>query len=156
MQISLSTAHLPRVLAGFPGVGKSTLFRDNPEAYADSDSSTFDKAGFPANYIAHIQNLLETSDKTIFVSTHQEVRDALAEAVIPFVLVYPDASLKPNFMERYAGRGSPEPFLNLMHNQFEKFVEQCDFYEFDRCIKFKLTDDDQNMKSAMLSLGYKC
>lgn len=156
MQINMGLTQLPRVLAGFPGVGKSTLFRDNPDAYADSDSSTFDKAGFPANYITHIQNLLDNSDKTIFVSTHEDVRAALDAAGIPFVLVYPDAALKPNFMERYAGRGSPEPFVNLMDARFNMFVKQCDEFESPNCTKFKLTDGEHNMKSAMLSLGYKC
>lgn len=156
MQINMGLPDLPRVFAGFPGVGKSTLFRDDPERYADSDSSTFDKANFPANYIEHIKGLLENSSKTIFVSTHQEVRDALAESNIPFVLVYPTAELKPAFMERYAGRGSPQPFLDLMHNKFGDFVQQCEEYEFDKCVKVKLDEPDQNMQYALRQLGIKC
>lgn len=156
MQINMGLPNLPRVLAGFPGVGKSTLFRNDPERYADSDSSTFDKANFPANYIEHIQHLLDTTDKTIFVSTHDDVRAALDEAGIQFVLVYPDASLKPAFMERYAGRGSPQPFLDLMHNKFDDFVQQCEDFESSCCNKVKLTEPDQNMQYAMQSLGFKC
>ena len=33
MQINMGLPDLPRVFAGFPGVGKSTLFRDDPERY---------------------------------------------------------------------------------------------------------------------------
>lgn len=156
MKVSLSVGDMPRVIAGFPGVGKSTLFRENPERYADSDSSTFDKAGFPANYIEHIKHLIETTDKTIFVSTHAAVRQALQEAVIPFALVYPDAELKPAYLERYVGRNSPQAFCDMMSEKFNDFVRECDEFEYDRCTKFKLAESDHNMRTAMQALGFDC
>ena len=79
MQFDLNINPLDRVIAGFPGVGKSYLFKGNSEQYADSDSSTFDKSDFPANYMRHIAELLGSTDKTIFVSTHDTVRQALID-----------------------------------------------------------------------------
>ena len=50
----------PMLVAGFPGTGKSSYcYRDAdymPQGFAtDSDSSKFDKANFPQNYIEHIK-----------------------------------------------------------------------------------------------------
>lgn len=128
MQFDLSLQREPingRVIAGFPGVGKSYMFKTDPDRYADSDSSTFDKSDFPANYIRHIVKLLADTDKTIFVSTHAEVREALVEAGIPYVLVYPELGLQDEYLQRYSERGSPEPFLNLMRNKWDDFVTGC-------------------------------
>ena len=51
-----------KVICGFPGVGKSTLFKeleDSDYLVLDSDSSTFDKTKFPENYIEHIKEKTE-------------------------------------------------------------------------------------------------
>ena len=133
---------MPQVIAGFPGVGKSSFCKMYPQV-SDSDSSKFDKAEFPANYIAHIKqliaegktilvsthkdvrNALAAEGKTILVSTHKDVRDALAAEGIPFALVYPAAGLKAEYLQRYTDRGSPQPFLDLMEKQFEAFQAEC-------------------------------
>ena len=114
---------MPQVIAGFPGVGKSSFCKLYPQVQ-DSDSSKFDKAGFPANYIEHIKQLI-AEGKTILVSTHKDVRNALAAEGIPFALVYPAAGLKAEYMQRYAERGSPQPFLDLMDRQFDAFQSEC-------------------------------
>ena len=115
---------LPQVIAGFPGVGKSTLFSEFPEIMSDSDSSKFDKENFPANYIAHIKQLI-SEGKTVLVSTHKSVRDALIDEEIQFALVYPDVSLKDEYIQRYINRGSPDAFVNLMQTNFEGFQFEC-------------------------------
>lgn len=114
--------HSP-IISGFPGVGKSTLVNSLPYA-SDSDSSKHPKEGFPANYIEHIKTLIGKW-QPILISSHQEVRDAMAAAYIPCTIVVPDLSLKQAYMERYKGRGSPEAFLNLMDAQWDNFVNSC-------------------------------
>ena len=114
---------MPQVIAGFPGVGKSSFCKMYPQVQ-DSDSSKFDKQDFPANYIAHIKQLI-AEGKTILVSTHKDVRAALASEGIPFALVYPAAGLKAEYLQRYTDRGSPQPFLDLMEKQFETFQSEC-------------------------------
>lgn len=116
----------PRVICGFPGVGKSTLFKKLKNSgfpILDSDSSTFDKANFPANYITHIKQALEEGF-WVLCSTHTAVRAALAEAGISYALAAPtDRYLKDEYMQRYRERGSPEAFLKLMDEKFEEFVD---------------------------------
>ena len=42
------------IISGFPGLGKSVLYKENKVNYSDSDSSKFSKKNFPENYIKHI------------------------------------------------------------------------------------------------------
>lgn len=118
----------PIVIAGFPGVGKSTFFRlaGNLNTH-DSDSSKFDKSEFPSNYIAHIAKLFaDPTNDFVFVSSHKVVRDALVKVGIPYTLMYPDVSLKEEFIDRYRRRGSPDAFITLLETNFEAWVKECD------------------------------
>lgn len=156
MKATLTLQKLPRVIAGFPGVGKSTLFRLDPDMFADSDSSQFPKDAFPANYMEHIKTLLADTDKTIFVSTHQAVRDALAESGIPFLLVYPSEEMRGDFLDRYKSRGSPQQFVDMMNNKFDDFVGECNSFEASNCKKYVLNHEVPSLVKAMRELGYGC
>ena len=84
-----------KVYSAFPGCGKTTYFNTTYKKVLDSDSSKFDKSNFPENYIEHIwMNVHDPSVDKILVSSHKDVREALVNKGIPFVLVYPDKSLK--------------------------------------------------------------
>ena len=113
------------IISGFPGIGKTTVY-NNGYNCTDSDSSKFDKAHFPGNYIEHIKNLIQRGDLDyIFVSTHESVRNALVEAGIEFTVVYPEHSLKQEYMARYEGRGSPSAFLDIMSRSWDEFIQGC-------------------------------
>ena len=114
------------VISAFPGCGKSHYFRENIDKIVlDSDSSKFDKSDFPKNYINHIKENLGKAD-IIMVSSHKEVRDALVENKIPFILIYPDISIKDEYISRYIDRGSPETFVNLLTKNWELWVGELD------------------------------
>lgn len=135
------------VFSVFPGGGKSTIC-NRAEQYGlkhvgvsadgvidvpvpagtvpvfDSDSSLFDKEYFPGNYIEHIKEVLSNyPNVVIMVSSHDNVRKAMAEAGIPYTLVYPERELKGDYLERYEGRGSPEAFVNMMDNKWNDFID---------------------------------
>lgn len=116
---------MTKVICGFPGVGKSTLFNSGIKC-TDSDSSKFDKDLFPGNYVDHIQALLDKGEVDyIFVSTHAVVRRELMKRGIPYTLVYPNIQLKEEYLERYRERGSPEAFISLMDKSWTTFVIEC-------------------------------
>jgi len=117
------------LLSAFPGTGKSHLFR-NPgnKVILDSDSSTFDKSDFPANYIRHIKENIGKAD-IICISSHEEVRNALVENDLYFTLIYPDISLKEDYVERYIERGSPEGFVNLISKNWDQWISELDNQE---------------------------
>lgn len=115
---------MTKVICGFPGVGKSTLYRELKEQgvqILDSDSSTFDKAEFPENYLQHIQ-MARTAGFMLLVSTHKEVREGLHKLGIPIILARP-ASIdqKEEYLQRYRDRGSPPEFVELMDKRWEMF-----------------------------------
>jgi hypothetical protein len=56
-----------------------------PQGFAtDSDSSKFDKANFPDNYIEHIKQKISEGYARIFISSHKEVREALVKNGLEF------------------------------------------------------------------------
>lgn len=123
-----------KVIAAFPACGKSYCF-DRNEDYIilDSDSSKFSwmwdcgektrNPEFPKNYIEHIKENIGKVDY-IFVSTHEEVRKALAEAGIDFILVFPKESLKAEWVGRCFLRGSGEQFCNMIAGNWDTWMSQ--------------------------------
>ena len=114
-----------KVYSAFPGVGKTTYFNTTSKNVLDSDSSKFDKKNFPSNYIDHIKKNIENeSVDKILVSSHKDVRDALVKEGINFVLVYPDASIKDEYIQRYKDRGNNDAFVNLLENNWDNWMEE--------------------------------
>ncbi len=114
------------IVSAFPGCGKSHFFRENKNKIVlDSDSSKFDKSDFPNNYIEHIKSNIGKAD-IILVSSHKEVRDALVENNIKFTLVYPDKSIKDEYIQRYIDRGNSEKFVELLTKNWLTWIDELD------------------------------
>lgn len=109
--------------SAFPGTGKSFLFKNSDKVVLDSDSSTFDKADFPRNYIEHIKENIGKAD-IICISSHKEVRDALFNEGLHFTLIYPSFVLKAEYMDRYRWRGSPDGFIKLINTNWDIWLEE--------------------------------
>lgn len=122
------------VISAFPGLGKSYATKKLVEegfSVSDSDSSHFNKEHFPANYIEHIKSKIQDyrdmktdSPKFIFVSTHKEVRDALIENGIKFVIFYPGVGSKDDIFKRYQERGSNEAFIKHLEVNYDDWIEE--------------------------------
>lgn len=78
---------------------------------------------FPRNYIEHIKENIGKVDY-IFVSTHEEVRNALKEAGIDFILVFPEWSLREEWVGRCFIRGSGEKFCQLIADKWVDWLGQ--------------------------------
>jgi len=119
-----------KIISGFPGVGKSTMFKYEANLLvSDSDSSNFSwiKPGvrhpnFPANYIEHIKDNIGKLD-FILVSSHDIVREALNKEGIEYTIVYPSKDIKDEYIQRYIDRGNNENFVNLLQENYETFIE---------------------------------
>jgi hypothetical protein len=125
-----------QIVSGFPGIGKSTFAEKYNGKVSDSDSSKFDKAKFPANYMQHIVEKAKDHD-WVMVSSHDVVRKALVDLNLPFTLVYPHKSLKGEYLKRYADRGSPKAFIDMMETNWDKFITEC--YSQTGCTHVVLT-----------------
>ena len=128
-----------KIISAFPACGKTYCFK-NSEDYIvlDSDSSEFSwkyvddgnngwhkerNPDFPDNYICHIKANIGKVDY-IFVSSHAEVRKALADAGIEFILVFPHSSLKAEWIGRCFLRGSGEAFCKLVASNWDEWISQ--------------------------------
>jgi hypothetical protein len=112
------------VVSAFPGCGKSHLFRNKGDKrILDSDSSTFDKSNFPENYINHIKSNIGDAD-IILVSSHKEVRDALVDQSIDFILVYPSRDIKDEYIQRYIDRGNDDKFVELLKKNWDSWMNE--------------------------------
>ena len=123
-----------RIIAAFPGCGKSQCAKNHPELkILDSDSSKFSwininlekkrNFDFPNNYIKHIKNCIGKYD-IIFVSTHKVVREALEKENIPYILVCPKLSDKQEYLERYKNRGDSDSFIKTMDEPWEEWLNE--------------------------------
>ncbi len=116
--LSMDKKRRYKIVCGFPGVGKSFLSKNI--GCNDSDSSKFDKRHFPHNYIRYIKTL----SGIILVSTHAVVRDALFDNSLRFSICYPERSLKSEYIERYAKRGSSKLFLITLSKNWDGWISE--------------------------------
>lgn len=119
-----------KIIAGFPGIGKSYSHKKRLLTSLDSDSSLFSwminengekvrNPEFPKNYINHIKENIGKYEY-IFVSTHKDVREALKDECIFFNLVFPGFAPLDEYIRRYQERGSSDEFIKLLE---EKWLE---------------------------------
>lgn len=127
------------LVSAFPGTGKSYFFRESRKSVLDSDSSTFDKVGFPENYIFHIKENIGKAD-IIFISSHKEVREALVENNLDFTLVYPSKDQKDTYIERYKKRGSPQGFIDLLTKNWDAWITELE--QQRNCTHIVLKEDE--------------
>lgn len=122
-----------KIISAFPGTGK-TWCKNNYDKLTimDSDSSTYSwlspgvrNPEFPDNYIKHIRENMGKVD-VIFVSSHEQVREALAENKIPYFLVYPNIGEKYLYKDRYRERGSEEDFIKMLDIKWEQWIGTCE------------------------------
>lgn len=126
---------MTKIISGFPGIGKTHFYKTVP-GVLDSDSSYFSwstnsegvksrNPHFPKNYLEYIKFHLGKMEY-ILVSSHKVVRDMLREENVKYTLVYPHIDAKSRYIQRYINRGSPKEFVDMMENNFEKFVAECE------------------------------
>jgi broad-specificity NMP kinase len=157
------------VISGFPGVGKSYCCKKYGDLFKmiDSDSSEFswikDKDGnntkernpeFPNNYIEHIKSNIGEVD-VIFVSSHDIVRGALAENNIKTILIYPDRTLKNDWIERLERRGSSEDFVKFISNNWYKFNDEMRTQNFPGFLKIVFSSKNNIIDDSRLKMFFE-
>lgn len=146
-----------RIIAAFPGSGKSYYHKMHPETTLDSDSSGFSwlysggekvlgkdgkpvrNPNFPENYIRHIKENIGKYEY-IFVSTHKEVRDALKKECIFFYLAFPGFGPIETYIKRYKERGSSSEFIELLQTNWMNWNQEL-YNETEGCAKWILSNN---------------
>lgn len=118
-------------LAGFPGTGKSHLYRTlNEHVCSDSDSSEFSKLkdgspnpNFIDDYFNHLEQLEDDGILLVFISTHEAVLKELKERGYKHTIIIPKQELKEEYLIRYEERGSPQAFIDLIAKNWDTWLE---------------------------------
>lgn len=141
---------MTKIISGFPGVGKSHLGKrsDNEIKVLDLESSNFKGENRWKDYKNEIGKV-----DVLFVSSHKETRKILSELGVRFYLVYPDRSLKAEYLRRYAERGSSQEFIDMMDKNFDHFIDSIENEEV-RCAKIKLTGENEYLDSFLNFMNF--
>ena len=110
------------IIIGFPGVGKTTMCKDNL-SYIDLESSAFmiDGERHENWYKEYVNTAIYLSkNHNVFISSHDVVQDYLEEKLSIFsniIIVYPDKSLKKEWLERLRNRYKTEDLIEILNGQ---------------------------------------
>lgn len=132
------SARIPTVVvSAFPCLGKTTAAARFPRLFRDLEYSDYhwiiDETGsktknplWPQNYIEAIKNLSTSGMyKTVFVSSHDEIRKAMKEAGVKYTNVFPQDTpeMKRVYMERLKARDPKSPLVPLLDENYSSFIE---------------------------------
>lgn len=129
----------PMIIAGFPGIGKTSSARLSPHHIKDLDSSTFSKTqdgtvnlSFPANYVAA---MVQCSEPVILISSHRLVRDTLRIHSIAYTLVFPLRECRDEYRVRYEQRGSSLSLIETIEQNWDAWIDECEAETFPTKIR---------------------
>lgn len=147
-----------KIISAYPCCGKTYVTENTTELFRDEDyipkviDSDFSKfswiikedgtkernSEFPDNYIQHIKDNIGKVD-FIFVSSHKEVREALARNNIKFTIVVPEKNLLTDWMIKMYDRGNDNDFIDNQINNWDKWLTEIDEEKntYSRIIKLK-------------------
>jgi hypothetical protein len=123
-----------KVVAGFPGVGRTFFVEQFPNHVSNLNVSSFKwsekefqwsekekNPQFPQNYIDTINSEV-ASGKLVLVSTHPEVLDLLKKQDYRVLLVYPKLELKYEYLFRHYDRFESKRFISEMKTSFQHLI----------------------------------
>lgn len=125
---------MKNIIAGFPGVGKSTAAKIKDWMFLDMESSDYhwivDGDGnkerhpeWPINYVDSIIDEARNNMRPqlyILISTHNEVLVELDRRGIYYTAVLPRS--KDIYIQRYRERGNSEEFIEKLNANFDTFI----------------------------------
>ena len=114
------------IYSAFCGTGKSYLCKKYPDRYKELECWNYEykKDGkFPANYIDDIKKQIGNV-QYLFISTNPVVLKQLHKEGIEIVLVYPDKSLKEEYMKRYCTRNDAYDFIGVMYKHWDDWLTE--------------------------------
>lgn len=140
------------IVSAFPGCGKTTMFNElnGKIKIMVSDSSKFDKTNFPRNYIEHIKENIDNVD-IMFISSHEDVRNALENEDIDFDLFYPSIDRKLEFLENYVKRRSNREFIMKVDANWKEWIEGIENNTLKHCHIHKLNRGEFLMNNNLLN-----
>ena len=133
------------IICGFPGVGKSSI---EGISIKDLDSKNYIGINRWSNYKEAIEKFVGRIEY-LLLSSHKQTRDILKQLNLKYYVVYPDKSLKSEYMRRYKQRGSTREFIKWMDSYFYELIDSIESETDPNCIKIKLSSANQFLKDVI-------
>lgn len=112
------------ICAAFCGTGKSYLSNTFPNEYQEIECWEYRKSkDFPNNYVEAVINKIDKV-KYLLISTDPVILKELYKWVDSIILVYPDNSLKEEYMKRYCDRNSGYDFIGVMYKHWDEWLNE--------------------------------
>lgn len=124
--------NIPLVVAGFPGIGKTTMCGDKEKGkyLVDSDSSSYSwivkdgekvrNPNFVQDYCEHILEEIRNK-KIVLCSTHYQILEHLVKLGQNLTVVIPSKDRKEEFLEIYTRRG--DVFKDAVMENWDKWLD---------------------------------
>lgn len=127
------------IVSAFAGVGKTTLAKKYEKDVIDLESGNFKwiengnteetkgdnkrtlNPRFPINYLEAIKKA-NSQYKVVLISQHDVIRKCLDAVKLDYIIVYPDITMKQEFIDRYKNRGNNDNFVNLISTKWENWI----------------------------------
>ena len=128
------------IIAGFSGIGKSTIAKSNVARIIDLESSDFNKKD-PEWYITYCKVAKRLSEQgfIVFISCHNEVRKYLSQNDIPYVVIYPSEELEYEWIVK-------------LQKRYEKTKLEKDLKALERIEKYFVKDVRDIIDNEKLSI----
>ena len=153
----------PLIIAGFPGVGKSYFCeRVKRDDIIEIESTPYRTSkDWPNNYVADIQKAYNSQQYSyIFISCHAEVRNALAEINVPYMIVAPYDFPEPDkvdnynthrrmqndYLHRYINRGASINFIYKIMLNWNIYLQSI---RDDPAVKYWLINPYENIYDVL-------
>ncbi len=160
------------VIAGFAGVGKTTLAKkysnviDIESSIYKYDYSVYDNidyeklkgdkyriknTNFPQNYIDAINQAKQKYD-IVLIWLCDEAIDIYKKFGIKFVVCYPSVDAFKDYKQRYISRGNSQTWIDNLVNYYDKFVvNNLEKSNYEKMILGK----GETLEDKLMELGYK-
>lgn len=133
------------IICGFPGVDKSSI---EDISIKDLDSKNYIGINRWSNYKEAIEKFVGRIEY-LLLSSHKQTRDILKQLNLKYYIVYPDKSLKSEYIRRYKQRGSTPEFIKWMDSYFYELIDSIESETDPNCIKIKLSSANQFLKDVI-------
>ena len=130
------------IVSAFAGVGKTTLAKKYNKDVIDLESGNYKwlendgteaskgerkspNPNYPINYLEAIKKA-NSQNKVVLISQHEIIRKCLDTVKLDYIIVYPDKSMKEEFIQRYKNRGNSENFIQLISKEWDNWITALD------------------------------
>ena len=129
-----------RIIAAFPGTGKSWLCKKGLPPYTLSEEDASRYLGSFNKFGRYIKNYNFKKDYARFISSrpsfgylvlihpNRQILDACKSVNITPTIVYPDISLRDEYIERYTNRGTKKELLEYLSRHFDTLIRNIESY----------------------------